>query len=361
MGYQVVIIDDEPWTREVLRSLGAWERLGLKVVGEASDGESGLLLVRQLRPDIVLTDIKMPLMGGIELVEAVRRTDERTRVIMVSGYDDFAYVRSAMRMDVTDYLLKPVKAAELNAQLQKCVDQLNRTRQGPAAQDVSGFMDAPWMKGYMPLRASLQAQLTAGDATAAAATLSRIEGMAEPPPARALLIALYYDLVGMLERHVVAAGYLIGDVLAGGGIVFSGETTLADVLAHVRAQYAQALGNLQTRIREQRSLNIRQVEQYAQAHAAQGITLEQTARQFFITPAYLSKAFKTHAGVGFSEYVMGLRMQRAKELLETGAAPKELHAALGFSDQANFYKAFKRHFGITPGEMQKMMNAISKP
>lgn len=353
MGYQVVIIDDEPWTREVLRSLGEWSRLGLKVVGEASDGESGLLLIRQLRPDIVLTDIKMPVMGGIELTEALRKTDARTRVIMVSGYDDFAYVRSAMRMDATDYLLKPVKAAELNAQLQKCINQLDQMQQGPAAQDVSGFMDAPWMKGYIPLRASLQAQLTAGDAAAATATLARIESVVEPTPARALLIALYYDLVGMLERHVVAAGYLIGEVLAGGGIVFSGDTTLGDVLGHVKAQYAEALERLAALIRGQRGLNLVQVVSYAQAHAAQGVTLEQTARQFYITPEYLSKAFKAHAGVGFAEYVAGLRMQKARELLEAGVAAKELHAALGFSDPANFYKAFKRHFGVTPGEMQK--------
>ena len=353
MGYQVVIIDDEPWTREVLRSLGQWGSLGLKVVGEASDGESGLLLIRQLHPDIVLTDIKMPLMGGIELVETLRRTDARTRVIMVSGYDDFAYVRSAMRMDATDYLLKPVKAAELNTQLQKCIDQLDRMQQSPAAQDVSGFMDAPWMKGYMPLRANLLAQLTAGDAAALAATLARIEGIVQPPPTRALLIALYYDLVGMLERHVVAAGYLIGEVLRGGGIVFSGETTLREVLAHVTGQYTQALEKLQALIKAQRGLNMPQVESYAQAHAMQGVTLEQTARQFYITPEYLSKAFKAHVGVGFAEYVTRLRMQKAAEMLQAGAAPKELHTALGFSEQANFYKVFKRFFGVTPGEMQK--------
>ena len=353
MSYQVVIIDDEPWTREVLKSLGEWDRLGLVVAGEASDGESGLALIRQLHPDIVLTDIKMPLMNGIELVEAMRKTDARTRVIMVSGYDDYTYVRSAIRMDATDYLLKPVKAAELNAQLQKCIEQLDQMRPEDVQQDVSGFMDAPWVKSYMPLRATLQSQLAAGEAGLLCATLVKIEGVIQPPPSRALLIALYYDLVGMLERHVVAVGYRIGEVLPGAGIVFSGETTLDEVLTRVRAQYTSALEKLQALIKGQKGLNMRQVESYAQAHAAQGLTLEQTARQFYITPEYLSKAFKNHTGVGFSEYVMSLRMQKAKELLESGVAPKELHTALAFSEQANFYKVFKRFFGLTPGEMQK--------
>jgi two-component system, response regulator YesN len=353
MGYRVVIIDDEPWTREVLRSLGEWERLGLTVVGEAADGESGLALIRLLRPDIVLTDIKMPLMSGIELVEALRREDARARVIMVSGYDDFSYVRSAMRMDATDYLLKPVKATELNAQLQKCIDQLAPAQLGAAAQDVSGFMDAPWTKPYLSLRASLQTQLTAGDVGALSASFSKIESVIDPPPSRALLIALYYDLVGILERHAVAAGYRIGEVVADGGIVFSGDTSLGEVLHRVQAQYAEALEHLQSLIRSRRSLNIAQVESYAQVHAAQGVTLEQTARQFFVSPEYLSKAFKAQVGQGFTEYVTSLRMQKARELLASGAAPKDLHAALGFSEQANFYRVFKRFFGVTPGEMQK--------
>jgi len=292
-------------------------------------------------------------MSGIELTECLRKTDSRTRVIMVSGYDDFAYVRSAMRMDATDYLLKPVKAGELNAQLQKCIDQLDHMQPDATTQDVSGFMDAPWMKSYIPLRATLQAQLTSGDVAALSATLSRIESIVDPSPGRALLIALYYDLVGMLERHMVAAGYLIGEVLKRDGIVFSGETTLHEVLSHVQGQYAEALEKLQLLIKGQRGLNMQQVESYAQAHAAQGVTLEQTARQFFITPEYLSKAFKSFVGIGFSEYVMSLRMQKAKELLESGVAPKEIHTALGFSEQANFYKVFKRFFGVTPGEMQK--------
>ena len=355
MSYQVVIIDDEPWTREVLKSLGDWQRLNLTVAGEASDGESGLALIRQLRPDIVLTDIKMPLMNGIELVEAIRKTDARTRVIMVSGYDNFSYVRSAIHMDATDYLLKPVKADELNAQLQKCITQLEHFMAEATSQDVTGFMDAPWVKEYMPLRSSLQAQLTAGDVMTLIQTLQKIENVVQPSPSRELLVALYYDLVGMLERHVVAAGYQISDVLPSDRLVFSRETTLAGMLTAVGAQYKAVLTQLQALIRGQKGLNMQQVESYVQAHGHQGISLDQTARQFFVTPEYLSKVFKHYAGMGFSEYVMSLRMQKAKALLAAGVAPKEIGVALGFSDQANFYKVFKRYYGVTPGEMQRQI------
>lgn len=70
---KVVIIDDEPWTRDVILRLGRWSELGLEVVGEASDGKTGLALVQRLCPDVVITDVKMPGIDGIELVERLRR------------------------------------------------------------------------------------------------------------------------------------------------------------------------------------------------------------------------------------------------------------------------------------------------
>ena len=113
MARKVVIIDDEPWTRGVIIKLAQWDRLGLKVVGEAADGETGLELIRKVLPDIVITDVRMPRIGGIELVQKLRSEGFQIPILIISGYDDFAYVRSALKLGVTDYLLKPIKAQEL--------------------------------------------------------------------------------------------------------------------------------------------------------------------------------------------------------------------------------------------------------
>ena len=71
-NYSVVIIDDEPWTREVVKHLGKWKELALTIIGEASDGDLGLEMVRELRPDIILTDVRMPYLNGIDLVRTLR-------------------------------------------------------------------------------------------------------------------------------------------------------------------------------------------------------------------------------------------------------------------------------------------------
>ena len=123
---KVVIIDDEPWTRGVIMKLVHWNRLDLEAIGEAADGEAGLELIRKVSPDIVITDVRMPRINGIELVKTLRTEGFRIPILIISGYDDFSYVRSALQLDVTDYLLKPIKGIELNQQLERCVKELEQ-------------------------------------------------------------------------------------------------------------------------------------------------------------------------------------------------------------------------------------------
>lgn len=145
MARKVVIIDDEPWTRGVIIKLAQWDRLGLKVVGEAADGETGLELIRKVLPDIVITDVRMPRIGGIELVQKLRSEGFQIPILIISGYDDFAYVRSALKLGVTDYLLKPIKAQELNQQLQRCIEILNQEEiVRPKAVMEAGFFADGW-------------------------------------------------------------------------------------------------------------------------------------------------------------------------------------------------------------------------
>jgi len=72
MNYKVVIIDDEKWTREVIKGLGNWEKLGLEVVGEASDGEFGFEIIKRTNPDIVISDVCMPRLNGLQLIEKIK-------------------------------------------------------------------------------------------------------------------------------------------------------------------------------------------------------------------------------------------------------------------------------------------------
>ncbi len=110
---KVFLVEDESVIREGLRDKIPWEQYGFWFVGEAGDGEVALPLIRKLKPDVLITDIKMPFMDGLSLSEIVKEEFPKTKIIIISGYDDFEYARQAIVVGVDQYLLKPITRAAL--------------------------------------------------------------------------------------------------------------------------------------------------------------------------------------------------------------------------------------------------------
>lgn len=117
---KLIIIDDEPAVRGTIRMLANPEALGFTMVEEASDGREALKMLENTRFDVMITDMRMPGMNGIELLNAIR-AEELPNTIVVSAYHDFEYMRLAMHKHAVDYLLKPIKQTELIAALRKAV------------------------------------------------------------------------------------------------------------------------------------------------------------------------------------------------------------------------------------------------
>ena len=105
-----------------------WGAAGFSLVGEAGNGEEALELAEQLRPDVVLTDIKMPFMDGLELCRRLRQSLPAAKLVVFSGFDDFEYARQAMGAGVSEYILKPINAPELMEVLVKLRRQLDEQR-----------------------------------------------------------------------------------------------------------------------------------------------------------------------------------------------------------------------------------------
>ena len=110
---KVLIVDDEPIVRHGIVQGVEWKAMGCAVVGEASNGEEGLELYSRYQPDIIIADIRMPRMDGIEMLRELRSRNAKAKVILLSAYSDFEYVRSALKLGAVDYLLKPFDLKEL--------------------------------------------------------------------------------------------------------------------------------------------------------------------------------------------------------------------------------------------------------
>ena len=117
---RVLLVDDEIIIRRGFRQLFDWEAHDCEVVGEAADGMEALSQIDSLNPDIVIMDINIPIMNGLKVIQLSRMKHPETAFIIVSGYDDFAYCREALRLQITDYILKPVDYEEFGA----CIDNL---------------------------------------------------------------------------------------------------------------------------------------------------------------------------------------------------------------------------------------------
>lgn len=119
----VLIVDDERAICYLIRKLIHWEELGLIYAGSASDGWEAWSMAQEKRPDIIITDIQMPKMNGMELIERFREEKIPTDFVVVSGYQEFEYAKQAIRFGVEDYLLKPIKEAELNRILKRICEK----------------------------------------------------------------------------------------------------------------------------------------------------------------------------------------------------------------------------------------------
>lgn len=126
MTYKLLIIDDEPLVRFGLRSTINWSEYHIEVVGEASNGIEGLNKIKDLKPDIVLTDVKMPLLDGLQMIEKARALNEEVEFIILSGYGEFEYAKVAFKHDVVNYLLKPIANEELIATILRVIDRIKK-------------------------------------------------------------------------------------------------------------------------------------------------------------------------------------------------------------------------------------------
>ncbi len=111
--YRIMLVDDEEEVRKAIIRNMDWEELGFTVVGDAENGEDALEKLEQWEPDVVITDIRMPYMDGLTLTERIREKYPSIKILIFSGYDDFEYAKQAIKLNVTEYILKPVNSEEL--------------------------------------------------------------------------------------------------------------------------------------------------------------------------------------------------------------------------------------------------------
>lgn len=355
-----MLIDDEPWSRKVIKQLGEWEKHGLTVVGEADDGSEGLRLIEELLPDIVVTDMRMPGVDGVELLLALNKNYPALKIIVMSGYDDFVYLKQAIKSQARDYLLKPVDPIELNHTLAKCVSELNQTPRSSTLSSIRSFLlsDSKFLDQYLEYRNLLHGYLLDLNASGVKQSINNLKQLLEREQLEDSKVKeIERDLTQLLEN--ITGNYEI-DVSQWDFPEPSKKSvrdpfhTLNETIGAAEQRYMRLINELEELRSKKHKIDMSEVQNYIHRNYKEGITLESIADYFYISKEHLSRSFKTFSGDTVTDYINRKRMEKAKQLIvEHKLSIKHAAEMTGYTDLAYFYRVFKKHNGFTPGELRK--------
>lgn len=139
--YRVYLIDDEPWVLIGLERLISWEEYGFCVAGKSTSSREAWTKIVETKPDVVITDIRMPGLNGLELLKKIREEKLNTKVVLVSGFAEFEYARTAIREGAFDYLVKPVNKAQLSDCIKNLGDLLKKNKKEQDENAISETID----------------------------------------------------------------------------------------------------------------------------------------------------------------------------------------------------------------------------
>jgi len=364
--WTTVLVDDDANVLRGMKKAIPWDEIGAECIGESSDGLQGLRLVQNLRPDIVLTDIYMPVMSGLDMIERLRQEGYAGKIVILSGYSDFQYARQALRLNVDDYLSKPITIRTIKEAFAKVIDQLEAERAGKQER----------------LRLEERLEQYERDTGGPSPLAGHIRFVQE------LVEALKYQQLEQASRIVAdyrqqlnAAGVLIADPFLL-GMELWGVLTFAlydvgikldemfpqlelkrelagmadiDALMDWLANKAEAIcgdGQWDENLKHRQAVDF--MIRYIHDNYADNITLNHLANELYISRYYLGQIFKKATGDSFNQYLTKVRIAKAKELLLEGKfMVYEITEKVGFRNVPYFSTLFKKYTGMNPTDLVK--------
>lgn len=385
MKLKVILVDDELLVRLGIKSLIDWEKHDFEFIGDASDGEKALELMEYKVPDILLTDIVMPRMNGLELIEIVKKRYPNTLIIVLSSHNEFEYVRKAMKLGVEDYLLKAsMKPAELLDLLVEAAGKIARGQAKPLphrnqAETPETRIDAVSRQLQLLLVNDLSSTVETTNLRPASILIvlhvrHAREGGPEASAIQLLKHLIESELQSIMDSQPIATGnreivvlltlseqklpeleMIISSLVSASnqllGISLRAEAS--DPILKwedIRSQYLKTKERLIDQgVRETSRDDIRKLLDYMKANYTQDISLKHAAEMINMSESYLSTIFKKETGYGFTDWINSLRIEQAATyLVETNLPSYLIAEQVGYENINYFGRIFKKIKGVSP-------------
>lgn len=366
--YKVFIVDDMEFVRRDIKRLRLWsENPDFVIVGEAEDGQEALKKLELSPADLVITDIRMPIIDGIELVRKVIEKKLASCVVLLSDYTEFNYARQGFVYGAFDYLGKPLDEVELSKLLQrvkqhlaekqqeeeklKKLEKLEKTADMVVEQVETYYpaLDVKQMVIYI-----LQGDRKAVEISDAMATTAEEALQHKLVKTVAVINKAMWDVINTILEENKWMNMFIDTVLLR-NTEFSKCSDLEMLKLELR-NITEQLVSLMVKFThaDKNNFMVRQVCRYVLEYTDEYISVKTLSEKLFISKTYLSNLFKQKTGMALTEYLVMVKMERAKKMVQDGVLKNyEIAGRLGYKDIEYFSRLFKKYWGLPPTEFRQ--------
>ena len=345
---KALIADDDVFVRKCLQKMLPWQELGFSQVLEAKDGTSALKSALENAPDLIISDVKMPGLSGLKLAEELRSSMVDVYIIILSEYSDFEFVQRALKIEVQDYILKPItkeRLAEITDKIREMKARLEMKQNFASLQD-----------GAEGIRKLVHDLLMSGDARDSVASfedlaLHRIHPEDLKRFCASFLRELYAQTCAVtckkqeLEAQSRAAMEVYAEL-----------KNVSDVIDFVKKQCDQC-AQLCARQAVRTTGYVQMIDDYIEAHYADpDLSVSAVSDWLHLSAVYTGTLYKQHKGNSIINRINEVRLQHAKELLlDVNENVRTISQRVGYVTPDYFSRLFSAFFGMSPSQYRSAM------
>ena len=397
--WKLVIADDEPKIRRGIENILNWSEFGIEIVGQAEDGEIALEIIKENRPDIILLDINMPFLNGLDLLQKLKEIGNNGIVIIISGYDDFSYAQKALQYNVFDYILKPVSKKNIEEIIIKVTNKLiekgkennylewvkrqlaenkevlqktffsewfnNKLSDEQVLKEMS-FFDIEFGRniGIMVIKIveKLNVEVSVRNWSvellefAIANILNdgfkdlELKYIFNDDKKNIILVSKINDMgwwisiAKKIQKEIYK--YLKCNVLIEQASVFNDVFKIKD-------EYMKIMNSVNEK-KKCSSMVLLAIKYIEDNYYSNELSINYISNKLEVTSSYLSKLLKKETGLSFIDYLTKIRIEKAMYIMEDPAVKiYDVAELVGYSNQHYFCRAFKKVVGVSPTEYKR--------